>query len=62
MKLQRIYRFMLMAATGGVVFQTTTSCSPELSSALSTALQQVLVSAFEAVVRSYLNQFLYGTA
>ncbi|MDM8008618.1 MAG: hypothetical protein QUV05_20970 [Phycisphaerae bacterium] len=61
MKLHRIYRFALMAATGGVVFQTTGGCSTELSNTLSTAMQQVLVSAFEAVVRAYLNQLLYGT-
>ncbi|HPD32310.1 MAG TPA: hypothetical protein PLL20_20130 [Phycisphaerae bacterium] len=61
MKLHRIYRFVLLAATGGVVFQATSSCSTEFSSTLSTALQQVIISAFEAVVRAYLNQLLYGT-
>ena len=62
MKLHRIYRFVLLAATGGMVFQTTTSCSTELINSLSTSLQPMIVSAVTSAVQAYLSQYLSGTA
>ncbi len=62
MRLHRLYRFLLLAATGGLVFQTTTSCSTEIVNSLSTTLQEALVSALNSAVTAYLNQFLSGTA
>ncbi len=61
MKLHRLYRFVLLAATGGMVFQTTTSCSTQLVNSLGPAVQEAIISAVTSAINAYLNQFLYGT-
>ena len=62
MKLHRMYRFMLLLATGGALFQTTTSCTSELANTVSGTAQTAIVDAVNQVVTAYLNEFLSGTA
>ena len=60
MKLGRIFRMMLLVTTGGVVFESTTSCTTELINSLSTTLADSLNSAIDSGITTYVNQLLAG--
>jgi hypothetical protein len=57
MTLGRMYRFVLLVAAGGMVFQTT-SCTSEVLNALATSLSDTLSSTLNTQVTTYINQLL----
>jgi hypothetical protein len=61
MKLSGLYRFLVLAATGGMVFQTTTSCTTEFMNSLATSLPTAFSDALNAAITAYINQILSGT-
>ncbi len=53
------YRFVVLAAAGGTLFQATTSCADQLLSTVVTSLAPVLTSALTDAIT---NALLGGTA
>ncbi len=62
MKLRRLYRLVMLAVTGGMVFQTTTSCSDEAVNAFTTTVTEALGTLISSGITDYLNSYAGTTA
>ncbi len=55
MKLRRLYQFLLLAAAGGMVFQTTASCQQQFIETFATTMVETLVSVIVSSLASGLS-------
>ncbi len=62
MKLRRLYRLVILAATGGMVFQTTTGCSSDAMSTLASALSEAIGTLITSEITTYMNQYMGTTS
>jgi hypothetical protein len=53
---RRLCRFVMLVASGAIVFQTTTSCSSEAINAFATSLSGSLSTLINSEITSYINQ------
>jgi hypothetical protein len=58
MKMPRWCRFLCLAFAGGTLFQTTTSCTSQLTDALVSSVSTSLTSVVQAQMSSYIDQLL----
>ena len=58
MRLHRLYRFVMLAAAGGLVFQTAASCSTDAMNALTSSLSGAIGSAVTAEFANFVNQMI----
>ena len=56
MKLRRLYRFVMLALAGGLVFQATASCSTDVTNAILSSVSSSLGTAIDAQIASFISQ------
>jgi hypothetical protein len=61
MNLRRLHKFVMLAAAGGIVFQTTASCTTQFVDAFTTSFLESFSSALNSTISAYIGQLLGGT-
>ena len=61
MKLRRLYKFIMLAVSGGLVFQAAASCSSDAMNSLVNSLSGTLTSALTSELSSYVSQMFSCT-
>ena len=61
-RMNRLFRWLLVVLAGGMVLQTSTSCSSTVTEAITSSLSDSLSTALETQVNNYINQLLGTTS
>ena len=59
--MRRLYRFVMLAAAGGLVFQAAASCSTEAMNAFSSSMSSAINSAISSQLSSFVSQMFTCT-